>query len=900
MTLPTDKLWTFLGPSAGGNCMSVTPDINTANKVWVVTDFSGVFKSTDNGDNWDWSHSSALYNISGKVVIQSASTPTTMYYYSGKSTSSASRIHSSTDSGVTWADHGYINPGTAYASGSNEQIRNLAVNRTDGNTAYVGLWGASGASGNIFRTTNRTTWSEWKTGSQVTNSGSVIGPIHCAVVDMSNTYLWVGGPTGLRRITLADGTVTNYTLTGTNNPTFNVCIVACTIAGTNYVFVSSGNKIAYSTTNSFTSPTYLTDSSLTTSAYKIKRFDVAPGASLGATKLLVYWQDTSLWYNGQLRKSSDGGSTWASGEGSFTPDSTNIPSRTWHGREVLRYSVTADPNNTNRWWVSGLWGVERTDDFGVTWADKAKGIGIQFMTDMTLAPDNSIYATSMDNGLIRSIDDGATWLQCVPNASQNGSSSNGHSWKVVCLGSSADWAASQGVVVVSGSCWDTSQNQNILWRSTNQGPTGTGTWTKITGGAIPNNRFTSGLYFGSPNGQGNITAMCVDPNATSKTTGKIWLGLNGYLGTNYGGIFQSTDAGATWTRKTPTTTPADWSVNGAIAVNPTNSLNILYGTFGSGGSGIRRSNDGGTSWAEAVTTGIDNIREIKFGSDGTAYAAGDSSGPVLYRSTDSGANWTAIWHGAPTTGPADGLAIDPNDPDRLIVTIDTYGDGKTNANPIWISENCRDATPTFTDVTGDLPIGIGAAAAMWRMSEGTAGYIYIGRDGMSISKMNLADAVGTLTSTNIQPASLILNTANTVTITFTTVNSVANDGKIVCTFPTSLGGGFTFDSGGASTASFNSGGDGSLAVSIVSNVVTLTRSGGSTIAASTAVSIALTNVLNPNQSGSTGTYEIKTTTSADATIDNDTAVSADTIIAPATYTTLTIKGLTLSQMKWNA
>jgi hypothetical protein len=157
---------------------------------------------------------------------------------------------------------------------------------------------------------------------------------------------------------------------------------------------------------------------------------------------------------------------------------------------------------------------------------------------------------------------------------------------------------------------------------------------------------------------------------------------------------------------------------------------------------------------------------------------------------------------------------------------------------------------------------------------------------------------GTLTSTNVQPATLYVATANTVTISFTTATIWPAAGKCVITFPSTLGGGFSFNSGGTSAAAFTVGGSGSLATSITGSVVTLTRSGGSDIAASTAVAITLTYVLNPPQVGSTGAYEIKTTTSADATIDIDSSVSADQIIEPpATYKTITISGVSMSNVR---
>ena len=159
---------------------------------------------------------------------------------------------------------------------------------------------------------------------------------------------------------------------------------------------------------------------------------------------------------------------------------------------------------------------------------------------------------------------------------------------------------------------------------------------------------------------------------------------------------------------------------------------------------------------------------------------------------------------------------------------------------------------------------------------------------------------GNLTSASVTPATLYLNTTNTDTILLTTANAWPLNGTLVVTYPTSLGGGFTFDSTGASVATFNSGGSGSLAVSRVGSVITLTRSGGSEIAASTAVSISLTNVLNPPQAGSTGAYQIKTTTSAGTTIDIDTNVSASQIITPpASFVTTRCGGISFRNIKFN-
>jgi len=162
---------------------------------------------------------------------------------------------------------------------------------------------------------------------------------------------------------------------------------------------------------------------------------------------------------------------------------------------------------------------------------------------------------------------------------------------------------------------------------------------------------------------------------------------------------------------------------------------------------------------------------------------------------------------------------------------------------------------------------------------------------------------GALASTNIEPADLHQNAAGNVVVSFTTANWIPSNGKIVLTFPTSLGSGFTFNSGGT-TAATSATFDGSLAVSISSNVLTLTRSLGTDATGGSVESITLSHIQNPSAVGSTGTYSIVTKTSDSSTIDQDTSVSADSITdftapsvsmtAPADSATVSGSSVTLS------
>ena len=138
-----------------------------------------------------------------------------------------------------------------------------------------------------------------------------------------------------------------------------------------------------------------------------------------------------------------------------------------------------------------------------------------------------------------------------------------------------------------------------------------------------------------------------------------------------------------------------------------------------------------------------------------------------------------------------------------------------------------------------------------------------------------------LVSTSVTPASLVAGAAGNVIVAFTVsgTGAVANDGKIKITFPS----GFTLDSGGATTATAGNVYNSTTYQGTASGqVVTLVGdSAGTGLANDEVVSLTLANVKNPEVSGGTGTYTIQTTTSGDAEIDVDAAVTESTITVGA-------------------
>lgn len=142
----------------------------------------------------------------------------------------------------------------------------------------------------------------------------------------------------------------------------------------------------------------------------------------------------------------------------------------------------------------------------------------------------------------------------------------------------------------------------------------------------------------------------------------------------------------------------------------------------------------------------------------------------------------------------------------------------------------------------------------------------------AVSSDTFTSSTGTLTSTNVQPSSLIVGATSTVTVTFTTVNTVPNDGKFGILFPA----GFVLTSVPLTTSSMTCPAvSGTITTSVVGQLVVGTRSGGSSLGAG-AVTCTIPLVRNPTTVGSGGTYTITTANSSNVAIDQDLAVAADT------------------------
>lgn len=205
-----------------------------------------------------------------------------------------------------------------------------------------------------------------------------------------------------------------------------------------------------------------------------------------------------------------------------------------------------------------------------------------------------------------------------------------------------------------------------------------------------------------------------------------------YLGAATGGVWKSTNNGASWEYKFE---GVDLISIGDIAIDPNNEDVIYAGTgeansssFSFLGNGIYKSNDAGESWEHSglelsayigrIIVDYNNSNRVYVAVCGNLFTPSEERG--IYRSLDAGENWSRILFVNDTVAAID-LVQHPVNPDILYAAMwertrgleyrHSFGEG----TGIWKSVDGGD---TWTEMTVGLPSG------------------NIGRPGLAISKSN--------------------------------------------------------------------------------------------------------------------------------------------------------------------
>jgi photosystem II stability/assembly factor-like uncharacterized protein len=395
----------------------------------------------------------------------------------------------------------------------------------------------------------------------------------------------------------------------------------------------------------------------------------------------------------QVFRSSDGGASWRVLDSGLPAGVIN--------------ALAIDPGPPDVLYA-GASGVFRSTNGGASWTPA--GPGPSQVAALAIVPRSASVYAAADNGLWRSVDRGRTWIRLLsvalssvavaPDSPEEvfaggtdlwRSTNGGAAWQranVDLQGFSvmaiAPVPGARGAVYAGAA--DPIGFSGALFKSGDRGAN----WTVSGGGlvdrsiigfaadpAAPSTLYASdgdlGL-FKSADGGNHWSALTVP--GLSPAAGRLAIDPT-HPSTLYlvaGGLFETTDGGATWqhlgTAPVPRFPPGSGQFDSlslqGLAIDPSDPANL----YGADGAALFKSSDGGQSWA-SVAQEQDFAVElfdvvVDPNAPATVYAAGahfnaatsEPDGPALVKSTDGGVTWASIAAGLPA-----GLvrpAVEPN------------------------------------------------------------------------------------------------------------------------------------------------------------------------------------------------------------------------------------------------
>ena len=349
------------------------------------------------------------------------------------------------------------------------------------------------------------------------------------------------------------------------------------------------------------------------------------------------------------------------------------------GRTRAACGVPGEPNVFYIGQVNG--GVWKSDDYGRTWRPIFDKEPTQSVGAIAVAPSNPkiIYVASgeglqrpdlsVGDGIYKSSDAGKTWVHLGLRAGQ----------QVPALAVDPHHP-DRVFAAVLGHPYGPNTQRGIF-RSTDGGRT----WKKV-------------LYVNENTGGDDVAIDPANPNIVYATLWEArqapWEDHNSYGGTD-GGIFKSTDGGATWHKLTHGLPKG--LVHAYVAIAPSRPSRLfatvavnLEGDYQTGnGLGIYRSDDAGRTWHRVTT---DPRPAFRIGGGDLPVPKVDPKNPdVVYstsietwKSTDGGKTWTAI-RGAPGGDDYQNIWINPKNPNIILLVADQGALVTVNGGKTWSS-----------------------------------------------------------------------------------------------------------------------------------------------------------------------------------------------------------------------
>lgn len=328
---------------------------------------------------------------------------------------------------------------------------------------------------------------------------------------------------------------------------------------------------------------------------------------------------------------------------------------TWTQRSGLASrriaQILVSPTDSNRVYVAGASGFERSTDGGINWTTLRAGGISDALIDPVTPTTLYIYVTS--SGLFKSTDDGATWIQLASGAP------TGLNWVRLAMGRSG--AAGTNLILAK---WN-----GTIYRSTDGGTS----WSTLAGshGSASYHAWCN-LLSVAPDDDGIILAGGVGLERTANG-GTSWSGAGGPLHADHhravfapsntsivytcndGGVFRSSDKGANWLKTSHGLIVTQFYDLGSWT---------QIGTVVGGGSQDNGTlmTSGGLTWRGIL--GADGGYLIIHPTDPrTMYA--EQQNTDIRKSTDGGNTWVQKTAGLTGSQWVGIIAMDPNAPNTL-------------------------------------------------------------------------------------------------------------------------------------------------------------------------------------------------------------------------------------------
>jgi hypothetical protein len=298
----------------------------------------------------------------------------------------------------------------------------------------------------------------------------------------------------------------------------------------------------------------------------------------------------------------------------------------------------------------GTWNMERLSGDNV-WTQCSQGMSGGNVRTLALSPgyitDHTLFAGTWDDGAFKSTDGGASW-----NAVNNGLVG----W----------WTCEIEVLAISpGYATDLTIFAGAYTCGISKSTDGGASWHDVTG---------TGPYY-------DVRSLALSPGYTTDST--LFVGSCQYHPA-WGGVFKSTDGGASWSNMGLT----DVDVN-ALALSPgyVNDHTLFAGTS----AGVFKSIDGGASWHYMTGMGYQYVWALAlspgYANDSTLFAGTYDGG--VFKSTDGGASWSTVNTGL-TNLYVGALAPSPGYPTDHTLFAGTGGGGvfkSTDGGASWSAMN---------------------------------------------------------------------------------------------------------------------------------------------------------------------------------------------------------------------